>query len=213
MEESEGRQSEVPAGWYPDSHVPGQQRFWDGRIWTEHVAPITPGATAIPPDAKPERKSAGLKTILAILGGLFVVALIGLGSCAIPLAMQGAGLDEESRAYADRIVPEVVTTWDKSALEGELSPEFLEVSTGKQLDEFFTLYTKLGALESLDEAQGQSNIRWFLGEETQITAVYMIDAEFENGPAQITLTLVKHGSEWQVAGFHVSSDYFLEELQ
>lgn len=31
-------------GWYPDSVTPGQQRYWDGTQWTEHVAPLPPTA-------------------------------------------------------------------------------------------------------------------------------------------------------------------------
>jgi len=35
----------TPAGWYPDSTVQGQQRWWDGAQWTEHVqAPYVAGA-------------------------------------------------------------------------------------------------------------------------------------------------------------------------
>jgi len=30
-----------PAGWYPDPQNDGQQRWWDGSGWTEHVAPRT----------------------------------------------------------------------------------------------------------------------------------------------------------------------------
>jgi hypothetical protein len=34
-----------PAGWYPHPEVAGQQRYWDGRGWTDHVAPRQPEAT------------------------------------------------------------------------------------------------------------------------------------------------------------------------
>ena len=38
----------APAGWYPDTTKPGQQRYWDGNAWTDHVAPLTPTAPAAP---------------------------------------------------------------------------------------------------------------------------------------------------------------------
>lgn len=31
--------SETPAGWYADPHDPGQQRWWDGVVWTDHTQP------------------------------------------------------------------------------------------------------------------------------------------------------------------------------
>lgn len=38
-------QPQAPAGWYPAG---GLQRYWDGRGWTEHTAPL-----ASPQDARP----------------------------------------------------------------------------------------------------------------------------------------------------------------
>lgn len=35
----------TPANWYPDPHVPGQMRYWDGAQWTQHVTPVQPSAT------------------------------------------------------------------------------------------------------------------------------------------------------------------------
>jgi uncharacterized protein DUF2510 len=30
----------APAGWFPDPSGTGTQRYWDGRQWTEHTAPL-----------------------------------------------------------------------------------------------------------------------------------------------------------------------------
>jgi hypothetical protein len=49
------------AGWYPDSEVPGGERYWDGVAWTEHRRPApsadTPWGTA--PIAAPSWETAG----------------------------------------------------------------------------------------------------------------------------------------------------------
>jgi hypothetical protein len=36
-----------PPGWYPDPMAPGFVRYFDGRTWTQHVAPM--GGGALPP--------------------------------------------------------------------------------------------------------------------------------------------------------------------
>jgi hypothetical protein len=35
------------AGWYPDSRLVATQRYWDGRAWTEYVAPLGPRVPAV----------------------------------------------------------------------------------------------------------------------------------------------------------------------
>lgn len=49
--------SKLPrADWYPDPEHSGQLRYWDGRQWTEHRAPMQQPApnSAIPPSVQPQ---------------------------------------------------------------------------------------------------------------------------------------------------------------
>lgn len=41
--------TQTPAGWHPDPQVPGQQRYWDGMQWTDHVAPLAASQAFTPP--------------------------------------------------------------------------------------------------------------------------------------------------------------------
>lgn len=53
----------TPAGWFPDPHVPGQQRYWDGVSWTDETvtggSPIGPGAGHGAPQPKPNPYGGG----------------------------------------------------------------------------------------------------------------------------------------------------------
>jgi hypothetical protein len=49
---TEGEQGVAPAGWYPNGDV---LRYWDGKAWTEHTAPLQPQP---PPDKRAEKQSA-----------------------------------------------------------------------------------------------------------------------------------------------------------
>ncbi|AGI12983.1 hypothetical protein PBI_BUTTERS_36 [Mycobacterium phage Butters] len=71
--------TEVPPGWYPDPEG-GGQRYWDGRQWTSHRAPLPPPAPAA------ERRFTvnygfALLAIFSLLGTLlFGVPLIANGA-------------------------------------------------------------------------------------------------------------------------------------
>lgn len=59
----------TPAGWYPDPSGSGQQRYFDGRGWTAHLAPTAP--------LTPPRPSSGSgKTVAIVLGALGAVVVL-----------------------------------------------------------------------------------------------------------------------------------------
>lgn len=79
------------AGWYPDPHVPGQVRFWNGAAWTEqHFAVQGPGDPV------------GYRFALlgqGIRAGLLLSLLVGVGEVA--LFVWGLSMFDEAVATGD----------------------------------------------------------------------------------------------------------------
>lgn len=69
-------QPPTPPGWYPDPDGSPGQRYYNGTQWTENrAAPQAPPPPA--PPQKPKRKIWPW-----VLGGIFLVILLGFGACA-----------------------------------------------------------------------------------------------------------------------------------
>ena len=57
-------------GWYPTG--PNEQRYWDGRVWTDHAAPLNPATPMSGPwfaSPVPDMSLAALSNILGLLTG------------------------------------------------------------------------------------------------------------------------------------------------
>ena len=75
----------VPAGWYPDAE--GNQRWWDGNQWTEHVVatpqpipaaqhtrgPMTASSLNVKREVIYNRQQKGHSIVLHVLLGMFVL--------------------------------------------------------------------------------------------------------------------------------------------
>ena len=87
-------------GWYPDPTVPGQQRWWDGTRWSEHVGPA-PATRPEPPPAPygaprtpmaPEQaRQWAMLAHLSAFGGLLIGGFTFLG----PLIVYAIKKDED----------------------------------------------------------------------------------------------------------------------
>ncbi|MEU8702447.1 DUF2510 domain-containing protein [Streptomyces sp. NPDC048680] len=79
----------TPPGWYPDTAVPGNERWWDGTSWTAHTrphaaAPQQPGPERTASPAVPGRGSGG--------GSGRIIALVVAGAVVVGAAVTGAVL-------------------------------------------------------------------------------------------------------------------------
>jgi hypothetical protein len=146
-----------------------------------------------------------MKKPLAIFGsifiGLIVLAAIGLTL----LIVKSIKLDKDGRRYADAVVPTIVSAWSEKALLDRASPEFKEATTIDQLDRLFRWFSSLGRLKSCEPAEGHTLMSTTTQEGRKITAQYFVKATFQKGEAVIKLTLIRHGEQWQIQGFHIDS--------
>jgi hypothetical protein len=154
-----------------------------------------------------------MKKALAILGGLFLVVLVGLVGLVGYGAYQGRGLDASSKAYVEANVPPIISTWSKEELLKRSSPRLLSIINEKpeMLDQLFAKLSKLGAMQSFGDVKGDTNISITQQNGKVVTATYVGAAKFANGDAQINVRLIQSPSgEWQFLLLNVNSPIMLQ---
>jgi Na+-transporting methylmalonyl-CoA/oxaloacetate decarboxylase gamma subunit len=151
-----------------------------------------------------------MKQLLIILGAIFLALIVLAAVCIGIGAVKGSALDKQSKAYVDSTVPVIVSTWDEHELLSRASPEFTQATDKDELDKLYTMFRRLGRLRQYQGSQGQSYMSLTTQNGKRTTAVYTAKASFDSGSAVIKVTLTKHGDQWQIEGFYVDSDVFLQ---
>ncbi len=151
-----------------------------------------------------------MRQMLIILGTIFLIIIIVVTAAITFVAVREAALDKESKAYVDKTVPLIVSRWDEQELLKRASPEFMQAAPTNELDKFFVMARRLGKLREYQGSEGQSYISVTTQNGKTITAKYSVNAVFDADPAVINIVLIKHGDQWQIEGFHVDSDLFLQ---
>jgi hypothetical protein len=151
-----------------------------------------------------------MKKLLILLGAAFLIliilAVVGIGTAVI----KASSLDKQSKAYVDSTIPIIVSNWDEQELLNRASPEFSQATGKDDLDKLFVMFRKLGHFRTYLGSEGQSYISFTSQNGKSITALYTVKAIFDAGPATINVNLVKHGDRWQILGFRVDSNVFLQ---
>lgn len=137
-------QGQAQPGWYPDPSGPaGQQRWWDGTRWTEHLQ-LAPGAA--PAGAPPKSGSSNaLVIILVVLG---VLAVLGIGGCVACAALVGEGAEDIGREFEREL--------EREFNERAITPaEFESIERGARRE---TVEGRLGPPHDFSEIGGQTCI-------------------------------------------------------
>ena len=150
-----------------------------------------------------------MKKTLTVLGGIFLVLLIAGIIGFIVLAKKGGALDEESKAYVERVVPEILSDLRPETLLKYSSSEFIDSATQDEIDKLFKWYEKLGKYQQMGDVVGGSNINYSQEKGKVVSAQYQINAKFDSGPATVILILVQRDNKWQIYHFKINSKAFV----
>jgi hypothetical protein len=153
-----------------------------------------------------------MKKILSVIGGAFLALVVVIGGFIGYAAYQGRGLDASSKAYVEENVPAILSSWSMEELVKRSSPQLLKTIDGKpeQMDQLFRKLSKLGAMRSLSDVKGDSQVFYTTKEGKTITASYTAAATFENGEASLNVRLIQSSGQWQFLLFYVNSPIFLQ---
>ena len=145
-----------------------------------------------------------MKKLLTILGVIFVCLIVAGGIVSSGLYYFASRLDMEARAYIDKIIPIIATSWSSEELINHASPEFLQEMPPEKIDLLFDILSKhIGPLEEYKGANGKIDISISSEGKPIIIGDYTAETVFKNGPAKIRIQLIRRNDEWQIFGFLV----------
>ena len=146
--------------------------------------------------------------MIGIAGTLGVVLLV-----MVCLLWGGTRASREGEQYADAVIPKIVSRWELAQVESRAYQPMTatERAQGKAL---FRKCKTLGKLKTYYGAHGHAvlhhhdDVSRSIGTDTVIIGEYIARADFQAGPADITLRLVKIDERWRISGITVNSDVF-----
>ena len=151
-----------------------------------------------------------MKKFFTVLGIIFatliIIGAIGLGIS----ARQGRQLDAESKAYVDEVVPKILTDLTPETFYVYASEEFTKAVPRKKLESLCNLFKKLGRFIKYNGSEGDSKTT-LMNNQKSVLAEYVASADFEKGPAEVRVALIKHDDKWYVLYFNINSEAFLEK--
>lgn len=148
-----------------------------------------------------------MRRFLQLVGGLFLLVVLGIGGFVAYVVYQGKALDASSKAYVQANVPAIVSPWSKQELLKRASPQLLEQirkHPGK-IDRMFQQLSSLGAMQRMGSVAGESNTSYNLPDSESITAAYVLRAVFANGSVDIKVRLILQKGKWKFLNFYVTA--------
>ena len=151
-----------------------------------------------------------MKKAVMILGYIFLALIVVLIAGFVSLTVMESRWDKETKAFVDAAIPAIVSTWDVSEIEKRASPEFNDEVDYDGLEQDLGELRQLGKLVEYKGSAGNSDITLSLQYGYEITADYAASADFETGSANMQISLIKQGGQWQILDLKINPEEFNE---
>lgn len=151
------------------------------------------------PLSKPFRR---LRALLVLL--LLALLLLAWG------VWRKHGLDGAAQATSLQITEQFLARQDVQALVAN-SDGNLQTGMGEEKwRAYLTVIARLGQLQLLESISGSSDVSLFPLKPDGSTAAYRIDTHFDNGDAEVAVSLVYRQGAWRITEFIVDSPLIAE---
>jgi len=141
-----------------------------------------------------------MKKFLTVLGGIFLVILVGGGGLIGYAAFRGAKLDAEAKTYVQATLPRVLSDPTSDNILSFMAPQDKGKINPAAMTQFYTYVTiNLGAFQACDDLRGSSLVLVSPSGESTM-AKYQTRCRFNKASVVATISLRKIGEAWHLAG-------------
>lgn len=156
------------------------------------------------------KKKQSLKNFFILLV-LWLVTIIAVFAGSVMYdKYQSSKFDSIAGPYIKQIIPEI-SRWDPVATKQLMAPEVSATIPDETFAQAMTLFSRLGALQSMDKEKYEElheDQETSIGKHTIVE--YNIDAQYANGDAVINLKLLLRDGAFEIYRFNFSSEILLE---
>ena len=129
---------------------------------------------------------------------------------AVWTSFKASGYKETAMPYLTPALTEI-SKWDAQTLKSYMTPTSIEGVADDDLSKIIRAFSKLGDLKKLGEYQFINvSTKAVTGDGSGTFVTYKIPASFENGEAQITVTLKEEGESFSIYHFNINSMAMIE---
>lgn len=151
-----------------------------------------------------------LKKFFSMLVAWLIVIIGVIGGSALYDRYKTSEYDDRAVPYIKEVLPEI-SKWEPATTKALMAPEVAATIPEEKFSQAMTLFSKLGALHSIDDPKFldvHTGEQAEVGEQTIIE--YDVDAEYANGDATINLKLLIRNDLFEIYNFNFSSETLLK---